>query len=72
MFFFLFFFVLASLVAGLPFAILTFQHRPFRRGFFCNDESIRYPFKDDTISYQLLGGVMIPVTIITVSVFLYF
>lgn len=52
---------------GLPFFILTPQHSPFKRGFFCNDESIRYPIKEDTISYQLLGGVMIPFTLIVVS-----
>ncbi|XP_040013475.1 phospholipid phosphatase 1 isoform X2 [Xiphias gladius] len=53
------------ILAGFPFVILNVQHRPFRRGFFCNDDSIKYPLKDDTISYQLLGGVMIPVTILT-------
>ncbi|XP_028318964.1 phospholipid phosphatase 1 isoform X2 [Gouania willdenowi] len=53
------------ILAGLPFVILTAQHRPFRRGFFCNDDTIKYPLKDDTISYQLLGGVMIPVTVLT-------
>ncbi|XP_041825888.1 phospholipid phosphatase 1 isoform X1 [Melanotaenia boesemani] len=61
-------FVLLDLVclilAGLPFAILNLQHRPFRRGFFCNDDTIKYPFKEDTISYQLLGGIMVPVTIL--------
>uniref|UniRef100_A0A3Q0S3U2 Phospholipid phosphatase 1 n=1 Tax=Amphilophus citrinellus TaxID=61819 RepID=A0A3Q0S3U2_AMPCI len=51
-------------LAGVPFAILNVRHSPFRRGFFCNDDSIKYPFKDDTISYELLGGVMIPVTMI--------
>lgn len=51
-------------LVGLPFAILTPQHNPFKRGFFCSDESIRLPLKDDTISYQLLGGVMIPFTLI--------
>ncbi|XP_023692458.1 phospholipid phosphatase 1 [Paramormyrops kingsleyae] len=51
-------------LAGLPFAILTSQHNTFKRGFFCSDDSIRYPFKEDTISYQLLGGVMIPFTLI--------
>ncbi|XP_042250230.1 phospholipid phosphatase 1 isoform X2 [Thunnus albacares] len=51
--------------AGLPFAILNVQHKPFQRGFFCNDDSIKYPYKEDTISYQLLGGVMIPVTLLT-------
>ncbi|KTF76911.1 hypothetical protein cypCar_00048645, partial [Cyprinus carpio] len=48
------------LLAGLPFAILNIQHTPFKRGFFCSDDSIRYPFKEDTISYQLLMGIMIP------------
>ncbi|CAL9708005.1 unnamed protein product [Knipowitschia caucasica] len=51
-------------LVGLPFAILTPRHSPFKRGFFCNDDSIRYPLKDDTISYQLLGGVMIPFSLI--------
>ncbi|XP_035020834.2 phospholipid phosphatase 1 [Hippoglossus stenolepis] len=54
------------ILVGLPFFILTPQHNPFKRGFFCNDESIRYPLKEDTISYQLLGGVMIPFTLIVV------
>ncbi|XP_068166550.1 phospholipid phosphatase 1-like [Antennarius striatus] len=52
------------ILVGLPFFILTPRHSPFHRGFFCNDESIRYPLNDDTISYQLLGGVMIPFTLI--------
>ncbi|XP_056448072.1 phospholipid phosphatase 1-like [Gadus chalcogrammus] len=53
-------------LVGLPFFILTPQHSPFKRGFFCNDESIRYPLKEETISYQLLGGVMIPFTLIVI------
>lgn len=57
------------LTAGLPFAVLNIQHKPFKRGFFCSDSSIKYPFKDDTISYQLLMGIMIPFTLFTVSVF---
>ncbi|KAG7322880.1 hypothetical protein KOW79_014226 [Hemibagrus wyckioides] len=56
------------ILAGLPFAILTPQHAPFKRGFFCNDDSIKYPLKDDTISYQLLGGVMIPVTLLSMII----
>lgn len=52
------------ILVGLPFAILTPQHTPFKRGFFCSDESIRHPLRDDTISYQLLAGVMIPFTLI--------
>ncbi|KAM6985803.1 phospholipid phosphatase 1 isoform 2-T2 [Aplochiton taeniatus] len=60
--------VVCVVLAGLPFAILTPMHNPFRRGFFCNDDSIKYPSKEDTISYQLLGGVMIPITILTMIV----
>ncbi|KAM4527783.1 phospholipid phosphatase 1 isoform 2-T2 [Odontesthes bonariensis] len=52
------------ILAGLPFAILNLQHRPFRRGFFCNDDTIKFPLKEETISYQLLGGVMIPFTVL--------
>ncbi|XP_016898415.1 phospholipid phosphatase 1-like [Cynoglossus semilaevis] len=58
--------ILCLILVGLPFFILTPQHNPFKRGFFCNDDSIRYPLKDDTISYQLLGGVMIPFSLIVI------
>ncbi|XP_034565046.1 phospholipid phosphatase 1 isoform X2 [Notolabrus celidotus] len=57
--------IVCLVLVGLPFVILTALHNPYRRGFFCNDDSIKYPYKEDTISHQLLGGVMIPVTILT-------
>ncbi|XP_024155674.1 phospholipid phosphatase 1 isoform X2 [Oryzias melastigma] len=57
--------IVCLVLVGLPFAILNLTHkRPFLRGFYCNDDTIKYPFKEDTISYQLLGAVMIPVTIL--------
>ncbi|XP_043106908.1 phospholipid phosphatase 1 isoform X2 [Puntigrus tetrazona] len=56
------------ILVGVPFAILTIQHKTFKRGFFCNDDSINYPYKEDTISYQLLGGVMIPITVLTMII----
>ncbi|XP_028851420.1 phospholipid phosphatase 1 isoform X1 [Denticeps clupeoides] len=55
-------------LAALPFAILTPLHNPFKRGFFCSDDSIKYPVKEDTISYQLLGGIMIPFSLLVVSI----
>uniref|UniRef100_H3DH02 Phospholipid phosphatase 1 n=1 Tax=Tetraodon nigroviridis TaxID=99883 RepID=H3DH02_TETNG len=57
---------LVCLVLGsaFPFFILTPRHTPFKRGFFCSDESIRFPLREDTISYQLLGGVMVPSTLV--------
>ncbi|KAG9355036.1 hypothetical protein JZ751_001749 [Albula glossodonta] len=57
--------IVCLVLVGLPFAILTPRHNPFKRGFFCDDDSIKYPLKDDTISYQLLGGVMIPLTVLS-------
>uniref|UniRef100_UPI0037E84176 phospholipid phosphatase 1 isoform X2 n=1 Tax=Semicossyphus pulcher TaxID=241346 RepID=UPI0037E84176 len=57
--------IVCLVLVGLPFLILTVQHSPYRRGFYCNDDSIKYPYKEDTISHQLLGGVMIPVVILT-------
>ncbi|XP_062411069.1 phospholipid phosphatase 1 isoform X2 [Sardina pilchardus] len=57
--------IVCLILAGLPFAILTLRHNPFKRGFFCNDDTIKFPLKEDTISYQLLGGVMIPLTVLT-------
>ncbi|KAL4660897.1 Lipid phosphate phosphohydrolase 1-like [Arapaima gigas] len=60
--------VVCVVLAALPFAILTPKHNPFKRGFFCNDDSIKYPLREDTISYQLLGGVMIPVTVVVMVV----
>ncbi|XP_028658448.1 phospholipid phosphatase 1 isoform X4 [Erpetoichthys calabaricus] len=60
--------IICVVLAGLPFAILTPRHNPFKRGFFCNDDSIQYPLKEDTISYQLLGGIMIPFALIVMIV----
>ncbi|KAM4809183.1 phospholipid phosphatase 1 isoform 2-T2 [Rhinophrynus dorsalis] len=58
--------IVCVVLAGLPFAILNLKHTPFKRGFYCNDDSIRYPYKEDTISYGLLGGIMIPFTILVI------
>nr|XP_009928743.1 PREDICTED: lipid phosphate phosphohydrolase 1-like [Haliaeetus albicilla] len=67
--------LLCVLLAGLPFAILNSRRIPFQRGVFCSDESIQYPYKEDTISYKLLAGIIIPFSVIvmilgeTLSVF---
>lgn len=60
--------VVCVMLAGLPFAILTSRHAPFQRGIFCNDESIKYPYKEDTIPYALLGGIIIPFCIIVMVI----
>ncbi|XP_045180027.2 phospholipid phosphatase 1-like [Mercenaria mercenaria] len=37
---------------------------PFRRGFFCDDETIRYPYKDDTVSDTMVAVIFVVVPII--------
>lgn len=39
---------------------------PYRRGFYCDDESIRYPFRTSTVSRQMLIviGLLIPILLI--------
>ncbi|XP_075445286.1 phospholipid phosphatase 1 isoform X3 [Ascaphus truei] len=58
--------IVCLVLAGLPFAILNLRHSSFKRGFFCSDESIRYPYKEDTISYGLLAGIMFPFMVIVI------
>ena len=36
--------VLSLILAGLPFAILSLIDKPYQRGYFCNDDSIKYPY----------------------------
>lgn len=50
---------LATFLVGLPFFLLYFIGDPYKRGFYCDDESIRYPFKESTISSRLLFSVSI-------------
>uniref|UniRef100_A0A8C9G7Z3 Phospholipid phosphatase 1 n=1 Tax=Pavo cristatus TaxID=9049 RepID=A0A8C9G7Z3_PAVCR len=58
--------VICVVLAGLPFAILNSRRVPFQRGVFCSDESIRYPYKEDTISYKLLAGIIVPFSVIVI------
>jgi len=44
--------------------------RPFQRGFFCDDDSIKYPFRNNTVPWWTVGVVGILVPAITVSCFL--
>ncbi|ERE72387.1 lipid phosphate phosphohydrolase 2-like protein [Cricetulus griseus] len=59
--------VLCVLVASLPFIILTLVNTPYKRGFYCGDDSIRYPYRPDTITHGLMAGVIITATVILVS-----
>ena len=51
----------------LPIPIFRFGVSPFRRGFYCGDETISYPYKTDTITTAMLFGVGISLNVIGVS-----
>ncbi|NXC46279.1 PLPP2 phosphatase, partial [Penelope pileata] len=53
--------------AALPFVILTLVNSPYKRGFYCSDDSIRYPYRADTITHGLMAGVTIPCTVLILS-----
>ncbi|XP_062251477.1 phospholipid phosphatase 2b [Platichthys flesus] len=59
--------VLCVLVAALPFIIMTIVFKPYERGVYCDDESIMYPLKPDTITHGMLAAVTISCTVIIIS-----
>lgn len=65
-------FFLCLPVAALPFLIIeSGAVKPYRRGFYCSDESIKYPAKHrDTISDGVLSAVGMLVVILSVSLIL--
>lgn len=56
-------------LAGLPFLVIeTSAVQPYHRGFYCDDESIKYPAKNgDTISDGVLSAAGILISILSVS-----
>ncbi|KAL8177871.1 UNVERIFIED_CONTAM: Phospholipid phosphatase 2 [Gekko kuhli] len=61
--------VAKTFVASLPSAILSLVNSPYKRGFYCDDNSIRYPYKADTITHGLMAGVTITCTTVIVRKF---
>ncbi|XP_062280263.1 phospholipid phosphatase 2b [Scomber scombrus] len=53
--------------AALPFIIMTIVFKPYQRGVYCDDESIMYPLKPDTITHGMLAAVTISCTVIIIS-----
>ncbi|KAH8318481.1 hypothetical protein KR067_003940 [Drosophila pandora] len=47
--------LLVIVVLVIPICVYEFAVDPVRRGFFCDDESIAYPFRDNTITPVMLG-----------------
>ncbi|KAM9777828.1 phospholipid phosphatase 2-like [Neosynchiropus ocellatus] len=59
--------VLCVFVAALPSAILTLMFRPYLRGIDCDDESIKQPYRRDTISHGTMAAVTISCSILIIT-----
>jgi len=52
-----------SVAVSIPAFVLEFGHiRPFQRGFFCDDDSIKYPYTANTVAWDAVVslGILIP------------
>ena len=58
--------ILLAAILGLVIALAT-RTEPAQFGFFCDDESIRYPAKDDTFSSDLVIALSFMVPLLLVS-----
>ncbi|XP_020774689.1 phospholipid phosphatase 2 [Boleophthalmus pectinirostris] len=59
--------IVCVVVAALPSAILTILFTPYQRGIYCDDESISYPYRRDTISHGGMAAVTITCSIVIIT-----
>nr|XP_057946620.1 phospholipid phosphatase 2 isoform X4 [Doryrhamphus excisus] len=59
--------ILSTFIAALPSAILTLRFSPYQRGIYCDDESINYPYRRDTISHGAMAAVTITSSIVIIT-----
>uniref|UniRef100_A0A3B3TZH9 Phospholipid phosphatase 2 n=1 Tax=Poecilia latipinna TaxID=48699 RepID=A0A3B3TZH9_9TELE len=54
-------------MSALPSAILTLRFKPYLRGIHCDDESIRYPYRKDTISHGTMAAITIACSMVIIT-----
>ncbi|XP_055490417.1 phospholipid phosphatase 1 isoform X1 [Leucoraja erinacea] len=62
--------VICVLLAGMPLGVLNVAKiKPYQRGFYCDDETIKYPFRNSTITSTVLYsvGFTLPISAIIVG-----
>lgn len=52
---------------GFPVLFFYLWGSPYKRGFFCDDESIRLPFKESTVTSAMLYfvGLVLPICLVS-------
>lgn len=60
--------VVCLAAVAVPVLVLFLDGRPFKRGFFCGDESLMYPHRGSTVTSAMLYsyGALIPITVMIV------
>ncbi|XP_075215522.1 putative phosphatidate phosphatase [Lycorma delicatula] len=58
--------VICIIFVGLTLLVFEFIAKPYKRGFFCGDSSIFYPYHESTVSNGLLATVALSIPIIVV------
>jgi phosphatidate phosphatase len=58
----------------VPPGVFYLSFKPFKRGFFCDDESISHPYKDDTVTIGtvIIIGLLLPIAGIMICEIIYF
>ncbi|XP_013879012.1 lipid phosphate phosphohydrolase 2 [Austrofundulus limnaeus] len=59
--------IVCVFVAALPSAILTLRFKPYHRGIHCDDESISYPYRRDTITHGTMAAVTITCSLVIIT-----
>ncbi|XP_051892871.1 phospholipid phosphatase 1 isoform X1 [Pristis pectinata] len=62
--------VICVLLAGMPLGVLNVAKiKPYQRGFYCDDETIKYPFRNSTITSTVLYsvGFTLPISAIIIG-----
>ncbi|GAB1601551.1 phospholipid phosphatase 1-like [Argonauta hians] len=57
------------ILVALPLPLMYLYIEPTKKGFFCNDQSLRYPYKPDTVStnFLYLASCLIPLLLVSVT-----
>lgn len=59
--------ILLPFAVGFPILFFKLLGEPYKRGFFCDDESLMHPFKESTVRNWMLYiiGLVIPVSVVS-------
>ncbi|XP_012148191.1 wunen isoform X1 [Megachile rotundata] len=65
--------IVCMLIVGIPILLFYFFGKPYKRGFFCNDESLYHPFHTSTVTSGMLYvvGLLLPIFTMLIGEYFY-